>query len=163
MPFVTINSNQWKVLENIETLIEHIFNTTLLHFEDFHQKNFFLDVTLTDDEEMQTINQTYRGKKKTTNVLSFPQFTSIKVLKDRDNVFLGDLVLSYSKILSESHDYNLDFTDHLSHLIIHGLLHMLGFDHEDATDAEVMEALEITILKKLGIKNPYMFDVTTNA
>lgn len=104
-----------------------------------------LSIALTDDGQMQALNAQYRGKDMPTNVLSFPA----------EGPLLGDIVLSYGKIAREAAEKSASFTDHLSHLLIHGFLHLQGYDHQNDAEAGEMEAIEISALATLGIDNPY--------
>ena len=104
-----------------------------------------LSIALIDDAHMQGLNTQYRGKDAPTNVLSFPA----------DGPLLGDIVLSFETIAREAEAKSVSFADHLSHLLIHGFLHLQGYDHQNETDAAEMEALEISALAALGIDNPY--------
>lgn len=115
---------------------------------------FELSVCLTNDNEIQTLNKNYRGKDKPTNVLSFPNEALSLGIKDRQ-VLLGDIILSYNTVKSESSDQNKAFIDHATHLVVHGFLHLLGYDHLDKEEAEEMENQEIKILSLLKIDNPY--------
>jgi probable rRNA maturation factor len=101
---------------------------------------------------MGRLNKCYRGKNKPTNVLSFA--SGLKKVKDIP-VFLGDIAIGYSIALEESIKADIPLIDHIQHLLIHGCLHILGFDHENDIEAKKMENIEITILKNLGIDNPY--------
>jgi probable rRNA maturation factor len=105
-----------------------------------------LTVVLASDAFVRELNKTYRGKNKPTNVLSFTG--------ERD--YLGDIVLAYETIAREAKSQDKSFKHHTAHLLVHGVLHLLGFDHEKDKDAEAMEATEIKVLKKLGISNPYL-------
>ena len=106
-----------------------------------------LSILLTNSEKMRELNQNFRSKDKPTNVLSFPSDEF-----DKENGgFLGDLAFGYEIIQGEKSD----FMSHMTHLTIHGILHLLGFDHETDQDAEKMENCEINILKLFNIPNPY--------
>ena len=104
-----------------------------------------LSIALTDDAQMAQLNKQFRSKDGPTNVLSFPA----------GGMLLGDIVLSYETIKREAKEKDTAFEAHLSHLLIHGFLHLQGYDHINAADAAVMEALEISALAALGIDNPY--------
>lgn len=103
-------------------------------------------IVFSDDAQVQTLNRDFRGKDKTTNVLSFPS--------DAEDEW-GDIILAYETIAREAHEQGKPFKAHLTHLIVHGVLHLLGYDHIEDDEAEEMEALEITILAQLAIDNPY--------
>ena len=108
-------------------------------------------IRLVDESEIQQLNYTYRHKNQTTNVLSFPSDLPIEI----DEAILGDVVICVSVVEKEAKAQNKTFDDHLTHMAIHGTLHLLGFDHIEESDANKMEALEVKILEQLGIKNPY--------
>jgi len=120
--------------------------------------NLEVSVSLVLDREMQKINHAFRGKDKPTNVLSFPAVDSLslKELSKIDYLFLGDVIIAFETVKKESLAQKKTFENHLTHLILHSVLHLIGFDHEDDEMAEIMESLEIKILKKLKIKNPYI-------
>lgn len=114
----------------------------------------------TSDEEVLTLNREWRDRDKPTNVLSFPMLTReelVGVSKEGAPVMLGDLALAYETCAREAEEKSVPLEHHTSHLIVHGLLHLAGYDHEiSEEDADKMEALEIRILAKLGIADPYM-------
>ena len=119
-----------------------------------------------DDSRIAALNADFRGKPKATNVLSWPaqELASAQDGGAPDAPIpdfpgmppaLSDIALAYETCLAEAHAGNRAFPDHLSHLIIHGMLHLLGYDHERDADAALMEGLEIAILDEMGIQNPY--------
>ncbi len=118
-----------------------------------------VSVVVTDDHTIQSLNRTYRKKDYATNVLSFPFIKYRKGELMEKNSFtnvLGEIVLSYEKCAEEAAEQSKKLNDHIVHLIIHSTLHLLGYDHEKKKQAEVMEAIEVQILKKeFGIKDPY--------
>lgn len=117
-----------------------------------------ISLVFSNDDDVQKINKEFRDQDKPTNVLSFPQFD----MNDFENEItleiypLGDIIFAYETLIQESEaDENKDFKSHLTHLTIHGLLHLMGYDHEFDDEAEIMENLEIKIMKRLGYNNPY--------
>ena len=111
-----------------------------------------LALRLTDDAEMRALNATFRHKDKATNVLSFPSHDA-EVMDEPS--FLGNIAIGYETVRREAEQDGKTFADHLAHLLVHGCLHLVGYDHQDAAEAEAMEALEIMILDDLGLANPY--------
>ena len=115
-----------------------------------------LAVMLTDDAGIRTLNNNWRGIDKPTNVLSFPALQPEgPVGPDDAPRMLGDIAIAYETTRKEADDEHKPFDHHLSHLAVHGFLHLIGYDHENDADAEAMEALEVNILAQLGIPNPY--------
>lgn len=154
---VSIEANAWE--KDAEFSLTHIIEAleaVRSHFPVLAGRGH-VDVILGDDALLQDLNTTYRHKNKPTNVLSFPQEDLKKgtYLPPHEFVLLGDIVLSHSTIKSESISQGKEFSHHLKHLVIHGFLHLLGFDHETLVEAEEMESLEIEILNSLNIPNPY--------
>lgn len=107
---------------------------------------------LTDDDEMHTLNRDWRGKDKPTDVLSFPA-------DELDAPFLGDIAVGLGISRGDAATRGIKLTEHLSHLVIHGYLHLLGYDHMSEEEAREMEALEIKALSGLGIGDPYGRDL----
>lgn len=110
-----------------------------------------LSVVLTNDEEQQGLNRDWRGKDSSTNVLSFPQIEPFGPVTG----ILGDITLARETILREAEDQGTSFDHHFTHLVVHGTLHILGYDHIEDDEALVMEGLETQILAGLGIADPY--------
>ena len=111
-----------------------------------------VSVVFTDDARMRGLNRTYRRKDRPTNVLSFPAGPPVQ---GRHGPLLGDLFLGAETVAAEAEAQGLTLADHLTHLIVHGFLHLLGHDHMADDEAEVMEALETAILGTMGIADPY--------
>jgi probable rRNA maturation factor len=115
-----------------------------------------VDITLTDDPEQQRLNRTWRGKDAPTNVLAFPGDGPVaQVVAPGAPRILGDVVLALSTIRREAAEQEKPFADHLRHLVVHGVLHLLGHDHDNPAAAAAMERREIAILAELGVPDPY--------
>jgi probable rRNA maturation factor len=117
-----------------------------------------LSVRLADDERVRELNAHWRGKDKPTNVLSFPMAEAYELeAADEEGpaIMLGDIILAHGVCASEADAKGVSFTDHATHLLVHGTLHLLGYDHMADADAADMESREARALKRLGIANPY--------
>jgi len=106
-------------------------------------------VLLTDDASLRKLNRQWRGINKPTNVLSFPRISPKAGT-------LGDIAIAYETLGRECRAEHKKFADHLSHLAIHGFLHLIGYDHQNDSDAEAMENAERSVLARLGIPDPYL-------
>ncbi|MFT6283672.1 MAG: putative rRNA maturation factor [Arenicella sp.] len=132
---------------------------TMLSYQQLAEKE--ITVRIVDDAEIQQLNQQYRGKDNTTNVLSFPFEMPELVLPDGAHIdesmsnFLGDIVICAQVVKLESEQQNKLLGHHWAHMLIHGTLHLLGYDHIEDQEAEEMEGIEIAILQKLAIDDPY--------
>ncbi len=115
-------------------------------------KPFELTIRIVDSKESQQLNKQYRGKDKPTNVLSFP----FEAPEGIELNLLGDLLICNQVVVDEAKIQNKALFDHWAHMVIHGCLHLVGFDHISDSEAQEMESLEISILAKLGINNPYL-------
>lgn len=118
-----------------------------------------ISISLSNNDEVHSLNHQYRGKDKPTNILSFPMLHKDELANINQNIIpeilLGDLILSYQICHNEAQEKNIRLTDHFQHLIIHGILHLLGYNHIEDDDAEKMQSIEIYGLNILGIDNPY--------
>ena len=116
-------------------------------------------IRLTDDAEVQALNRDFRGKDRPTNVLSLPQVQAdlLETLANSDDgeILLGDIVLARETCAREAAEKRISLEDHATHLMVHGTLHLVGYDHMDDAAAAAMEALEVKALASLGIANPY--------
>ncbi len=128
----------------------------------FKGRHFEVNILLTTDAAVKSLNHDYRGKNKPTNVLSFPQFDMHSFRKSHLESFpqkmtlpLGDVVLAHQTIRRECREQSKDIESHTIHLVIHGTLHLLGYDHMRLKDAKIMERLECDILATLGYSDPY--------
>ncbi len=119
-----------------------------------------LGVRLTSDEAVRALNATWRGKDHATNVLSFPMADDADLLDGADGpeLMIGDIVLAHGVCAAEARDKSISVEAHASHLLIHGALHLLGYDHGDDAAAADMEAREVRALARLGIADPYAGD-----
>lgn len=111
-------------------------------------RNGDMTILLTDDGRVQTLNSRFRGKAQPTNVLSFPAVSPTQG-------YLGDIVIAYGVTAAEARSAGKTLSAHAAHLVVHGILHLLGYDHTRAREAQVMEHLETSILDRLKIANPY--------
>lgn len=124
-----------------------------------NQESAEVSILLTDAAHMQTLNRDFRQKDAPTNVLSFESGQLRRTfLPDHRPVLLGDIALGYEVLANESSANNIPFENHLTHLLVHGMLHLLGFDHMTENDAQEMETLEISVLSKFNIPNPYILE-----
>ena len=116
--------------------------------------NAEVTVRVVDASEIQTLNRQYREKDTPTNVLSFPE-GEVEGLPDATLRQLGDIVVCASVVAEEAAQQDKSVADHWAHMLVHGMLHLLGYDHENAADAEQMERLEAAILESRGVADPY--------
>ena len=167
---VVINNPQWtenvdfdavKVAEEVKDLtFEYVaenFEHELLSLD----KNFNLNLCLSDNEEVHHLNKEFRDMDKPTNVLSFANVDDEAFwdcLEVEDVAELGDIIIAYETLREEAEIKHITLYAHYCHLLVHGFLHILGFDHQNDEEAEEMEGAEIEILEKFSIDNPYADD-----
>lgn len=113
-------------------------------------------IVLANDDLIQILNREYRDKDKPTNVLTFASLDSDDPIPANAPYPIGDVILSFQTIDREAREQGKFFKDHFLHMVVHGTLHLLGYDHETEDEANIMESLEIRILEKMNIQNPYM-------
>ena len=130
-----------------------------LNTDDTEKNSYSVSVRIVSEQEAQSLNKQYREKDYATNVLSFP-FDPPPI--PMESVHLGDLVLCKPVVEKEAQEQHKHLNDHWAHLIIHGTLHLQGYDHISNEQADKMESLEILLLKNLGIDNPYITNAKKN-
>jgi len=145
---VEIEDAAWSdALPDVEALVERAARAAL-DTDPKTQGAGAVAVLLTDDAAVADLNQRFRGKPTPTNVLSFPA-------PETAYPHLGDVALAYGVCAAEANAQGKSLADHLTHLVVHGVLHLLGYDHEAEADAEVMEQMECEILRRFGVADPY--------
>ena len=148
---IMIEAGEWSRLEDAEALAQKAAEAALaVTYE--AEGEFEASVMLTDDAQIRELNRTWRAKDKPTNVLSFP---APEQPGSRSPRHLGDIALAYETLVRESEEESKELAHHFAHLIVHGVLHLLGYDHEVEAEADIMEGLEVKALATLGIANPY--------
>lgn len=155
---INIEGNSWiEELPNIEEFTLNVCIEVIKYPEDeIPPESLEVSVLLCGDQQIRKLNNAFRGKDKATNVLSFPADGEFDEHHHSSHIaFMGDIAISFDTIKKEAAEQDKSFKDHYAHMLTHGMLHLLGFDHTQTDDAEIMEGLEVQILEKLGIKNPY--------
>ncbi len=150
---ISVDGEQWSAVENLETLVETAVDAALAELPEQEHGNAELSVALVSDDAIRTLNRDYRGKDRATNVLSFPGGESTDPALPR---LLGDVILAFETVSGEAETQGKPVEHHISHLVVHGFLHLLGYDHESSEEAEAMEAVEIRALARLDIADPYL-------
>ena len=158
---VVIEDARWKTLELKQIANQAFFETLFLL--DLHHKSFACCILACDNKQIKQLNNKFRGKNCPTNVLSFPASLENYEMKNtlapsEANNFheLGDIAIAFEICRKEATKSKVKFEHHVYHLIVHSVLHLLGFDHEEEENATKMEKIEVQVLAKLGISNPYL-------
>jgi probable rRNA maturation factor len=148
---IVTEGGDWSAFPSAEARIVEAARALACHPRCVGARGAAATVVLADDALVRSLNATYRGQDKTTNVLSFP----FDAARSAGQLGLGDVVLAAETIAREAETQNIPPVHHLQHLVVHGLLHLLGFEHDTEAGAEDMEALEVEILAELGVADPY--------
>ena len=148
MTLEVIFDNDFDVSESLVLALKNAADLTL---QEEKKRDSVVNLKIVGYAEMQQLNKEFRNKDRATNVLSF---TNDDLSKDVTKN-IGDIAISYDFVKQEAKDHGKSFSDHVIHMLVHGIYHILGYDHEDDISAEVMESKEIYILDKLKISNPY--------
>jgi probable rRNA maturation factor len=139
----------WLAAGDVDTLAQDVVAATLTAVGKRVHPDAEISVRLCDDDEIRALNLAWRNRDKATNVLSFPAAVG------HGGPLLGDIVVAFEYVSEEAREAGRSLRDHLAHMLVHGMLHLLGFDHENEHDGEEMENFERRILAELGIKDPY--------
>lgn len=157
--YISCEYKKWSLIEGYEKMCEEVLEKTFLVAGDnidLNGKKPEISILLTDDKQIQEINKEYRDKDKATNVISFANIDyGLDFIDEEDYVALGDIIVSYDTLEKEAKESKIKIEDHFYHLLCHGMLHLLGFDHIEDDEADEMEAIEIKIMGEFNIKNPY--------
>ena len=156
-----IEDTRWKTI-NLFSIANAAFKETLSELN-LCSENFDCSVLACSSEKIKGLNAQFRGKNNSTNVLSFPlkaekyeAKNSLKLKADADLLELGDVAIAYEVCKKEANVSKIKLEDHVYHLIIHSVLHLLGYDHGEEKNAAEMEKIEVQVLANLGISNPYL-------
>lgn len=148
---MSIEAGGWGDGESLRPLVERAIEAATAELDIAGDSE--LSLLFSDDAHVRALNRDWRGKDKPTNVLSFPAFPTAP--GGPLPPMLGDIALAFETVAAEAALEGKPFDHHLTHLVVHGFLHLLGYDHEAADEAEEMEALERRILARLAIPDPY--------
>lgn len=155
---LSLECDGWPEEATLETLATRVLETAAVILareteQPFADEPVEISLVFTDDDAIRAINAEWRQQDKPTNVLSFPAYPIAP--GDEPGPMLGDIILALETLQREALDLGKPFEDHLIHLLVHGFLHLFGYDHMTDAEAEVMEGLEIRILAELGLDDPY--------
>ena len=148
MSLVITSQKEFPIEEDLKIKLNSAFSL-ICEYEQIEKCS--VNLKIMNDKEMQKLNKKFRSKDVSTNVLSFTNEDISKSITGD----MGDIAISYEYLKKESEELDVDFDDHMIHMLIHGVYHILGFDHESNKMAELMENKEIKLLEKLNIRNPY--------
>ncbi len=146
------SSRRWRASPGIGKVIRRAIKVALETSGAQIRDRAEVSVLLADDRELSVLNERWRGLARPTNVLSFPAAAPEKIAAAP---LLGDIAMAFETVEKEAAEQGKTFADHAAHLAVHGFLHLLGFDHQSAGEADRMEALEIRALARLAIADPY--------
>ena len=150
---ISVAADAWNSIEGLEGSVERAVHAAVQTANLDLKSDCEVSILLTDDRQMRALNHQWRGQDKATNVLSFP--ATDLAAGQGIGPLLGDIVLAYETVAKESQIQQKTVINHVSHLVIHGFLHLFGYDHENDREAALMEQLETETLARLGIDDPY--------
>ena len=147
---ILVSSDDWGSLDDLDPLTRRCISACIAESGARLQDNCEISVTFCADAEIRDLNAQWRGKNAATNVLSFPTPGEAAA-----KPLLGDIVIAYETVAREAQEQDKTLQEHVTHMIMHGFLHLIGYDHESADEAEEMENLERRIASSLGLRDPY--------
>lgn len=155
---ISVEDENWSSEDELFSFANRVLEQAVKFLKEEEEQPFpphpiELSLVFTNDAEIRGINAEWRDKDKATNVLSFPAYPIQP--GDKPGPMLGDIVIARETVSREAVDLEKSFEDHLTHLLVHGFLHLFGYDHMDEEEAEEMEGLETRILAHLGLSDPY--------
>jgi probable rRNA maturation factor len=155
---IAVEADGWPEEEKLETVSGHVLEAASAFLKAEEKQPFpavppEVSLVFSDDAQVRAINAEWRGQDKPTNVLSFPAFPLVP--GGKPGPMLGDIVIARETVEREAADLDKSFDDHLTHLMVHGFLHLFGYDHMNSEEAERMESIESRILATLGLSDPY--------
>ncbi len=159
---VFVEDDGWSAIEDVATKVHRAATALSISLLD-EVNGQSAAIALSNDIRIAELNGTYRGKHTPTNVLSFPSartpaLAAEELRSANEPVFIGDIILAVETVMREASELRRPPEQHLQHLVVHGLLHLLGYDHETEKDARHMEGLETKILEHIGVPNPHSGD-----
>lgn len=163
---VVFNDRRWKQIP-LEEIAVNALKLIIANFLE-KDKKFGVSILASNDAELKELNRSFRGKNTSTNIISWPEHSlqtkqpgclpkqlSKLIANYKGETLLGNLAISFERCSIEAKEKKINFEDHMFHLLLHGYLHLIGFDHQHELDANLMENIEIRLLSRVGIKNPY--------
>jgi len=155
---ISVEAGPWPAEKTLLSMSERVIGAAARHLareegQPLPETPAELSLLFTDDASIRAINAEWRGQDKPTNVLSFPAFPVQP--GDMPGPMLGDIILAHETLVREAAEMGKPFEEHLTHLLVHGFLHLFGYDHMETDEAEEMEGLETRILGELGLSDPY--------
>ncbi len=145
---ITVDSPLWATLDDPKDVARSAVAAAVAQYGEGPERDAEVSVLFCNDAFIATLNERWRGIAKPTNVLSFPA-------DDPSGTLLGDVIVAFETSAREAEAEGKSLRDHVSHLLVHGTLHLLDFDHDDEAEAEAMEAAERAVLATLGVADPY--------
>ena len=149
---ISFECESWSAIDHLDQLVDDALKAIVLEAKKKLLDGAEVSLLFCDDARIRELNREWRGLDKPTNVLSFPAVPADRLAT---SPLLGDIAVAFETVSRESKDEGKTLSHHTSHMIVHGLLHLLGYDHETDEEAEEMEALERAALARLGIADPY--------